>query len=533
MAIDVHEEKDRSPRERAIEPRTEKVLSALTGIVSALVTLAVAEVASLFLGGNGSPLLAVGSFVIDVVPEGVKSGVIALFGTADKIVLSIVLGLIVAVLAALAGMLQYRRPPFGILVLGVVAAIALAAVLTRADATPVNALPTLAGALVGSVMLRRLAVRLRAWSGPLSRAEVLDENPRGLERRRFLQLVIVAGVASAVVGAGARIANAGTRAASAARAALRLPAAASAAPILPPDAVLDIDGISPFIVPAKDFYRIDTALQVPSIDPAEWELRIVGMVENEVTISYDELAALPQKERYMTLSCVSNTVGGSLVGNALWLGYPIRELLARAKPLPGADMVLSRSIDGFTAGTPIEVLQDESTDALLAIGMNGEPLPLEHGFPVRMVVPGLYGYVSATKWVVELDVTTFAADEGYWTPRGWDAKGPAKVASRIDTPRNRVSAGTVPIAGVAWAPHTGIAKVEVSIDGGAWHSAELARVVTVDSWLQWSFAWDAAPGSHDIRVRATDTNGYTQTADEAPPAPNGSTGWHEVSVRVA
>ncbi|CAN5243956.1 molybdopterin-dependent oxidoreductase [soil metagenome] len=514
--------------------RTQRVLAGGTGVVAAIVTLGVAEVVSLFLGGIGNPLLSVGSFVIDIVPSGVKSTVIDLFGTADKIVLASVLLLVVAALAIAVGILQYRRPPIGVVILGAVAAFAVVAVVTRADAAALAAIPTLVGGGAGLLVLRLLAIRLRAWSGALSRPESLSADPRAFERRRFLQLAVGAGVASLVIGAGARVINSASQAASAARAALRLPKAASAAPVIPAGAELAVDGISPFIVPNADFYRIDTALQVPSVDPTTWELKIVGMVENEVTISYADLIALPLEERIITLACVSQDVGGDLVGNAKWLGYPIRELLARARPKAGADMVLSRSVDGFTAGTPREVLQDQNRDSLLAVGMNGEPLPLEHGFPVRMVVPGLYGYVSATKWVTELKVTTFAKDEGYWTPRGWDAKGPIKLSSRIDTPtgRKQLSVGTVAIAGVAWAQHTGVSKVEVRVDKGPWEAAELASVVTVDTWLQWVYRWPATSGKHSIEVRATDANGVTQSEAYVPPAPNGSEGWHTIDVTV-
>lgn len=511
--------------------RRQTALAALAGLVAAAVTLGVAEVVSLFLGGIGNPLLSVGSFVIDIVPAGVKSAVIALFGTGDKIVLGLTLLILVLVLAGVIGVLQYRRPPLGMVGLALVAVIALATVATRADVTPLAIAPTLVATALGLVVLRTLTRRLHDWAAPATRGEALKTDPRKFERRKFLQLAVAAGVVSVVVGVGARVMNAASEATQAVRAALKLPAAASVAPAAAAEPA--VTGISPFVVPNDEFYRIDTALQVPSVDPSTWELKITGMVENEITITYDELSALPLEEHYVTLSCVSNEVGGYLVGNAKWLGYPIREYLARAKPLAGADMVLSRSIDGFTAGTPIEVLQDPDRAAIFAIGMNDELLPLEHGFPVRMVVPGLYGYVSATKWVVELKVTTFAADQGYWTPRGWDALGPVKLESRIDTPVNQVAAGTVPIAGVAWSPHVGVAKVEVQIDDGDWVEANLAPVVDVDAWLQWWYTWDAPAGNHDIRVRATDNEGYTQTSDYAPPAPNGASGWHEVSVQVA
>ena len=514
--------------------RQRYALEGLVGIVVGVLTLAVAEVLSLFLGGKGSPVLAVGSFVIDIVPDWFKSFVIAAFGTADKLVLTIVLLVGVLVLAVVVGILEFRRAPLGIILLSLIAAGAIAAVVTRADSSPSDAFPTFIGAVVGVVQLRVLTKRLDAWSAVPTRVTSLAGDDRRFERRKFLQLLIAAGVTSAVVGAGARVASAAQQVATAARAALRLPAAASAAPVIPAGADLQLENLASYVTPNSEFYRIDTAIQVPSVDPTTWTLKIVGMVENEIEIDFAELLALPLQERIITLTCVSNEVGGGLIGNAVWLGYPIRELLARAKPLAGADMVLSRSIDGFTAGTPIEVLQDENTDALLAVGMNGKPLPLEHGFPVRMVVPGLYGYVSATKWVVELKVTTFAADQGYWTPRGWTALGPIKLASRIDTPLDGYpfAAGPTVIAGVAWAQHTGIKAVEVRIDEGSWAPAELATVVTVDSWVQWSYKWDAPSGPHRLQVRAIDNNGTVQTDLIAPPAPDGSSGWHTVDVDV-
>ncbi|MGZ0214267.1 MAG: molybdopterin-dependent oxidoreductase [Actinomycetales bacterium] len=259
------------------------------------------------------------------------------------------------------------------------------------------------------------------------------------------------------------------------------------------------------------------------------------MVENEIEISFAELLELPLVETAATLSCVSNVVGGDLVGNAMWLGYPIRDLLAKAKPLAGADMVLSRSIDGFTASTPLEALQDENRESILAVGMNGEPLPQQHGFPVRMVVPGLYGYVSATKWVVEMQVTRFAAATAYWTDRGWSAKGPVKTQSRIDVPSASatVEAGTVAVAGVAWAPNTGITGVEVRIDDGAWQDAELATAISADTWVQWVYPWEATTGNHIIEVRATDADGTTQSETPVPVVPDGAEGWHRVGVQVS
>ncbi|KQQ19380.1 oxidoreductase [Rathayibacter sp. Leaf299] len=509
-------------------PRRAALLAILTGIVAAAVALASAELVAVFTGAGGGPLVAVGGFVIDIVPAGVKDATIALFGTGDKLVLLLSLAFAVALLAIAAGLLEFRRPPFGALLLVVVAGLGALAAVTREGATGLAAAPSIVGMVAGVLVLRTAAARLRGWEQEPARG--------GTDRRSFLRLVGVAGAAAVVVGVGARMATAASAAVTAVREAVALPRAASPAPAVPPTAALDdVEGISSFVTPNAEFYRIDTALSVPSVDPAEWSLRIHGMVEEEVELTWDELLALPLEEHLVTLSCVSNEVGGDLIGTALWLGYPIRELLARARPTAGADMVLSRSIDGFTASSPLDVLQDEGRASILAVGMNGEPLPLEHGFPVRMVVPGLYGYVSATKWVTELEVTTFADDLAYWSTRGWSERGPIKVESRIDVPRQgqAVSAGTVAVAGVAWAPHTGISKVEVQVDGGEWRQARLAEAVTADTWIQWVLEWDATPGDHVLSVRATDSEGLVQTADEARPAPDGATGHHRRTIAVA
>jgi len=303
---------------------------------------------------------------------------------------------------------------------------------------------------------------------------------------------------------------------------------------VPASAEFDIPGLATVISSNAEFYRIDTALQVPQIDPSQWQLKITGMVEKPVTLNFAELFALPLEESYTTLMCVSNDVGGNLIGTAKWLGYPIRHLLARARPTASADMVLSHSSDGFTASTPLPVLQEDDRNAILAVGMNGEPLPPEHGYPVRMVVPGLYGYVSATKWVVELEVTRFADHSAYWTERGWSSHGPIKIESRIDVPRDAASvkAGRVVVAGVAWHQHTGIEKVEVRVDGGAWNDADLATAISADTWVQWRWEWDATSGQHQVEVRATDADGSVQTSAVAGTVPNGATGYHLITVNV-
>ena len=518
-----------------LPPRTVTTLAALAGVISAAVVLGVAELVSLVVGAAGSPLFAVGSLVIDLAPAGVKEFVIALFGTGDKAALLALMGILIVVISGAAGVLELKRPPFGVIVIGIGGVVALIAVLTRAGATGFNGIATIVGGVAGVVVLRISIERLGRWQRAAERCTTGSPAGRQLERRGFLTLAIVAGAASVVVGTGARLINATSTQVAAIRTKLTLPKAAVPADPLPAGAAIDVPGISPFVTPNADFYRIDTALQVPSIDPDKWRLKITGMVENEVSLSFADLLAKPLEEHLATLTCVSNDVGGDLIGTALWLGYPIRDLLAQAVPKAGADMVLSTSIDGFTAGTPLTVLQDVGTNAMLAVGMNGQPLPLEHGFPVRMVVPGLYGYVSATKWVVELKVTKFSADQGYWTPRGWDALGPIKLASRIDTPLTgaSVAAGTVAIAGVAWEQHVGVKSVQVRVDSGPWVDATLADSISADTWRQWVYRWPATKGSHKIQVRATDASGSTQREAHQQPAPNGSEGWHSITISVS
>uniref|UniRef100_UPI0015F0DCC9 molybdopterin-dependent oxidoreductase n=1 Tax=Streptomyces phytophilus TaxID=722715 RepID=UPI0015F0DCC9 len=320
---------------------------------------------------------------------------------------------------------------------------------------------------------------------------------------------------------------------------LRLPAPASAAPPVPRGADLGIDGVPPFLTPSGDFYRVDTALVVPRVDAASWRLRIHGDgVPRELSLRFADLLRRDLIERHVTLTCVSNEVGGSYVGNARWIGVPLAPLLREAGVRPPsrggpADQLVARSVEGMTIGTPVETVMD-GRDAMLALGMNGEPLPFDHGFPVRMLVPGLYGYVSACKWLTELELTTFDAYDPYWVRRDWAARAPIKTQSRIDTPRPlaTVEAGPVPVAGVAWAQHRGVGGVEVRVDGGPWQRARLAAQDSVDTWRQWVWTWDAEPGSHTLQVRATDRGGDVQTAARAPVLPDGATGRHSVVVDV-
>ncbi|THE08814.1 oxidoreductase [Microbacterium oleivorans] len=508
-----------------------RVWAATAGVVSVGAALALAELIALMVAPQSSPLLAVGSLVIDLAPPWAKDTAIALFGTNDKIFLLVLLSVLLALVAAGAGILHLAAPPGGVLVLGVLGAIAALAVTTRAQATGAWVIPTVLGITVGCLLLHMLIVRLRR---SLPNTNGATASPSSPSRRGFVALLAGSAAAAIVVGVGSRLANAATITTQTIRRAITLPKPTTPAAPVPAGASLDVEGISTLITANENFYRIDTALQVPAIDPETWRLRIVGMVENEIEIGFDEMLALPLDESITTLMCVSNEVGGSLIGNALWLGYPIRDLLARARPLAGADMVLSRSVDGFTASTPLEILQEEDRNAIFAVGMNGEPLPPEHGFPVRMVVPGLYGYVSATKWVTQLEVTTFDQASAYWTDRGWSERGPVKTGSRIDVPANRASmtAGSIAVAGVAWAQHTGIRGVQVRVDGGDWQDARLATAISSDTWVQWVYQWDAAAGTHEIEVRATDADGQVQSGDDVPVVPNGAEGWHSISVTV-
>ena len=515
---------------RPVPTRTQTTWAALSGVVAGAAGIGISDLAAWLVNPAGSPLAAVGSVIIGLLPAGMVNFGKDTLGTADKPILVTIVALGVIVLAGLGGVAELRRRGAGAAVFALVAAVGLVSVALGSGSDAAAYVPTIVGLLLAFMLLSTLLTRLRRWQP--ARAAVRPGGPADPARRGFLVATSIFGVLAAAAVVGGRVLVGAANRVSAARSDLRLPAPATPAPAVPAGADLALEDLSPYLTPNADFYRIDTALQVPVIDPAKWSIRVVGMVEQEVSMTFDELLALPLVEHVTTLTCVSNEVGGNLVGNATWLGYPIRDLLARARPLPGADMVLSRSEDGFTAGTPVDALTDPDRQALLAVGMNGEPLPLEHGFPVRMVVPGLYGYVSATKWVVELKLTTFAADEGYWTPLGWSARGPIKLASRIDVPGGNVPAGTVAVAGVAWAQHTGVGKVEVQVDDGPWSAAELAQTTGPDTWVQWHYAWDAAPGAHRLTVRTTDAKGTVQVADEAPPAPDGSSGYHSVRVTV-
>ena len=505
--------------------RGDTLRAGTAGAVATFLAVGVAELVAAIVEPSASPFAVIGSGLIDLAPSWAKDAAIALFGTGDKVALIVGVAIVLAAVAVVAGIVELRRPPIGAVILGALGALALVVAMIRPGAGPFAWLPGLVAGLVAVLALRLLVRRLRPVAGLAADA---------VDRRQFLVWTAGAAATGLVLLIVGNVARGATRSIDAVRAVLRLPTPARPAAPVPAGAERGIPGLAPVVTPNAEFYRIDTALIVPRIDPADWSLRIHGMVDREVEITWDELLAMPLQESDVTLACVSNEVGGSLIGNARWLGLPVRELLARAGVDADADMVLSTSADGFTASTPIEALTDDR-DALLAVGMNGELLPIEHGFPVRLVVPGLYGYVSATKWVTQLEVTRFDRATAYWTTRGWSDHGPIKLQSRIDVPRRGASvpAGEAVIAGMAWQQHVGVAGVEVRIDDGPWRAAELATAISSDTWVQWSLDWTAESGAHTVECRALSADGETQTSDPAAPAPDGAQGWHRIDVSVA
>lgn len=500
---------------------------AFSGIAAAAVALGVAGLLGALFGPRSDARTAVGSAAIDLTPGPIKEWAITTFGVADKLVLSILVLVVIAALAATTAMWETRRTPLGSIAIAAAGLVGCAAVLSRAGATALDVVPTVVGAVCGIATLRFL---ISGRSGRLAAAAATPTDPgrrRSLITLGFLAAGVFSGVAGAVI---TRL----TTSVSGDRDAYRPPPAATPAPPIPPGVAPEGVALPPFITPNADFYRIDTALSVPQLSRADWQLRIHGMVDHETVYRFEDLAALPAIEKAVTLTCVSNPVGGDLISTAVWTGYRTRDLLARAGVHPDADMLLSMSVDGFTAGTPVAAVTDDR-DSLLAIGMNGQPLPTEHGYPARLVVPGLYGYVSATKWVVDLELTRFDRAQAYWTRHGWSARGPIKTQSRIDVPRNGqiVDRGPVSFGGIAWAQRRGIRAVEVRIDDGLWQAAQLGTGYSGDTWRLWRFGWDATqPGSHTVTVRATDNTGAVQTEQQADPVPDGATGWHTVSFTV-
>ena len=549
----------------------------VTGLITAAVALGVGQLVAGITGPQGSPVIAVGSAAIDLTPPPLKNFAISTFGSNDKTALVTGILVLLAVFAAAIGVAAFRRLSYGVAGLAVFTGIGLAAALTRPTSQPADILPSLAGAVAGLLTLIWLvraanadAAAHRARSAP---AAAQGEQPAALPghdaqaepapgaswapgqpggahpepsggahrkqpaqadsgRRQFLVAGSVAVVAAGATGLAGRVLAERTSV-SRARAAVRLPPPVQRAAAVSAAADLHIPGLSPFVTPNGLFYRVDTALVLPEVPPSSWRLRIHGMVAHEVTLSFRDLLKLPLLEDWITLCCVSNPVSGPYIGNARWLGASLAKLLRAAGIRAGAEQLLCTSVDGFTSGAPVQTVMD-GRDALLAVAMDGAPLPVAHGFPARLVVPGLYGYVSACKWVTDFKVTTFAGEYAYWAQRGWSQRAPIKTESRIDVPNGSatVRAGRTPVAGVAWAQHKGIDAVEVQVDGGSWNRARLAAVPGIDTWRQWVWEWDATPGNHVIQARATDATGYTQTAALAPPEPNGATGYPKVTVSV-
>jgi DMSO/TMAO reductase YedYZ molybdopterin-dependent catalytic subunit len=521
----------------------------MVGVVATGAGLAAGEFLVGVIEGATSPVIAVGQKVIDLVPLPVKNWAVETFGTSDKVVLVVTTLVILFIVGIAIGIVAMSgRRAEALTATAVVGLVGVVAVLTRPDPTVAKLLPILAGTLVSVAVLWWLspapAVSVRPAGAGHAVATVGDTDElspidpivtpgSGVADRRVF-LMRSAGVASLAViaGGGGRLLqrryDVGGE-----RAALALPSVADRRPaaVLPPNTDFDVEGLSAFVTPSADFYRVDTALVVPQLSKDEWRLRIHGMVERELELTFDDLLARDQIEAYVTLACVSNPIGGPYVGNALWQGVRLADILAEVGVDPSSTQLLSTSVDGWTCGTPVSSLTD-GRNAMLAVAMNGEPLAAEHGYPVRMVVPGEYGYVSATKWVVDMEFTTWDAVEAYWVPRGWSQQAPMKTMSRIEVPDDGadVAAGTIEVAGTSYAVHRGISAVEVRVDGGAWVRAELGGVPSPDTWRKWAIALEVEAGEHTIEARATDGLGEVQTAEVADVAPNGASGYDTISI---
>lgn len=480
------------------------------------------------------PITAIATRFIDNVPKSVKDFAIEVFGTNDKLALGVGIWLVLTLIAWATLRVAPRSTwivPVVILGLG---AVGLLAQLPLGFGEVVTTLAMVIAALASIYLFIGLPTRTRSDGDPQSATPMPTTRWMApVDRRQFFNRAVA--ISAGAVGAGG-VGYALTRQRDgqiiASAPDVPTPSANDASPPLPSESV-QVDGQSSFITPNDDFYRIDTAFSSPRIKLEDWTLKIDGMVDNPIELTFDELISRDVVERAVTLCCVSNEVGGSLIGNAMWIGIPLADLLEEVGVQDGADQIASESVDGWTCGFPTEVALD-GRDAMIAVGMNGEPLPIDHGFPARLVVPGLYGYVSATKWLDAITLTTQDDFDGYWIPRGWSKDGPVKTQSRIDVPSGgtTVSSGSVAIAGVAWAQQRGIQKVEVRIDDGDWLEAELADEFSIDTWAQWVLRWDGTPGSHKAEVRATDRDGMTQPAERTPVAPDGATGYHTISFNV-
>ncbi len=509
-----------------VTPRP-RAFARLAGVLSGLGALVAAELVSRVVPGAVSPVVAVGNRVVELAPDGPRRAGISAFGTLDKPLLLGGILLVLVLLASYVGVVSTRsRTRAELLIVGL-AVVVLAVCAVDSGATLVGSVLTAVTVLLVGVSLLRLLTGRAAVQRDRRKQE-------GVDRRHFFVRAGVVGLGTVAAGGLLKVLDVRAEV-GAVRAALGLPTPVRLAPGNVQAASLGIRGISPVVTPNADFYRIDTALVVPQVDPRTYSLKVGGRVDRPITLSYEQLLAMPQVEADITITCVSNEVGGDLVGLARWQGVLLRDVLAMAGVQRGATQVVGESVDGFTAGFPTTYATDDRS-AMIALGMNGEPLPIIHGFPARLIVPGLYGYVSATKWLRSITLTTLEEFDGFWIPRGWSKLGPIKIASRIDVPRSggAVPAGPVTVGGMAWAPglERGVTAVEVRVDEGAWQQAELGGALSDDSWRQWSWTWDAAPGVHLLEVRATDGLGEVQTERTAPVAPDGASGYHAVEVQV-
>jgi len=500
--------------------------ASVAGLVAAGVALGVGELVAAPLAGAPSPIVAVGRSVINLLPGATARLGVEALGSADKPALLLGTVAVVLLLGALVGRASRSRLTLAPVAFGGFGAVGVAAAVSDPTTSwPLAVIVAAVAAVAGVLVLRRLlrAAPTAGTAGPL-----VD-----LDRRRFLMLAVGAGSLALAAGSIGRALASGGRAA-AARALIILRPPASPLPPKPEGLEAAIAGVSPLYTPLDRFYRIDTALAVPDVDVDRWRLRVSGMVDRPFSLSYEDLAELPQVEADITLCCVSNEVGGRLIGTARWQGVLLQDLLDRAGVQAGATQIVGRSVDGFTVGFPTGVLAD-GRQAMVALGMGGEPLPVRHGFPARLVVPGLYGYVSATKWLGEIELTTLDAFDAYWVPRGWAKEAPIKTSARLDVPRagQRLKAGPQAVAGVAWAPTRRITAVEVQVDDGPWTAADLGPEPSADTWRQWVMTWDATPGPHELRVRAVDGAGEAQETRERPPIPDGASGLHRVRVQVS
>ena len=497
-------------------------IDGLLGLVAVAAGLALAQFLASLKNNMNAPVVSIGNRVIDHVPPGIKEFAIRTFGVDDKRALVITIYLVVLILAVLIGHSYFSgsRTRAYVMVIAMTMISALASVFDP-NAGALSLLPSLAAGGATIWVLRVFDNRTRP----------IDPDNRALDRRDLLKTIGFIGVGSvAAVAAGNFFRSHAS--AQLQRINIILPKALKFLPPPPNDPALTVPGLSKLFTPNNEFYRIDTAIIVPNINVDTWRLRIDGMVDYPTEFTYKELTDRPVFQLDDTIACVSNEVGGNLVGNARWLGIRLDDLINEASPRSSADQVMGHSIDGFTAGFPLAAL--DGRDAMIAIGMNGEPLPIDHGFPARVIVPGLYGYVSATKWLTRIELTRFDQAQGYWVPRGWSALAPIKIQSRIDTPTigSSVKAGKRVIAGVAWAPTRGISKVEVRVDNEPWRTTTLGPALAKTTWRQWWIDWEAKPGTRTISVRATDGKRVLQSSKSVPVAPNGAEGWHTVDVTV-